>query len=60
MTDKYALTEGTWLLDGSGNIVSTDFVGIAKAQSRRWNKGELSGTAEVKVIGIDGEPVEIE
>lgn len=56
MTSKYE--DGKWFVDNNGNIVSSDFLGIIKAQANRLNKD--GGSCSIKIIGNDGEPEELE
>jgi len=50
--------EGAWVMDNTGNIVSSDFVGLAKAYTKLLQNSGMN--VKAKMINSDGEPVELE
>jgi hypothetical protein len=56
-TDRHLFPDGTWLLDGNGNIIQSDFIGIVMAQVKRM--GQEGRVAKVCIIGDDGNPIEL-
>jgi hypothetical protein len=47
-----------WMLDDNGNIISSDYIGIVKAQVRILAVNGIEGS--VKIIGADGAPMELD